>query len=82
MSRSAYGFCQGLRGAVRISAICSEAIRDRTVAAINAVPVPQQIARSVVLGEGLDNLLRRPGCRGVVPHVEVAAPPDDDVPIR
>jgi hypothetical protein len=41
------------------------------VAAINAVPIPQQIARSVVLGEGLYNLLRRPGCRGVVRHVEV-----------
>jgi hypothetical protein len=41
------------------------------VAAINAVPIPQQIARSVVLGEGLDNLLRRPGCRGVVRYVEV-----------
>jgi hypothetical protein len=53
------------------------------VATINAVPIPQQIARSVVLGEDLDNRLRPPGCRGgVVRHVEVAAPPDDDVPIR
>jgi hypothetical protein len=41
------------------------------VAAINAVPIPQQIARGVMLGEGLDNLLRRPGCRGVVRYVEV-----------
>ena len=41
------------------------------VAAINAVPIPQQIARSVMLGEGLDNLLRRPGRGGVFRHVEV-----------
>jgi hypothetical protein len=31
------------------------------VAAINAVPIPQQIARSVVLGEGLDNRLSARG---------------------
>jgi hypothetical protein len=36
------------------------------LAAINAVPIPQQIARSVVLCKSLDNLLGRPGRRGVV----------------
>ena len=41
------------------------------VVAINTVAIPQEIARSVVLGEGLDNLLRRPGRGGVVRHVEV-----------
>ena len=43
--------------------------------------IPQEIARSVVLGEGLDNLLRRPGRGGVVCHVEVQHP-TNDVPIR
>ena len=41
------------------------------VAAINAFPIPHEIARSFVFGEGLDNLLGSPGCRGVVRHVEV-----------
>ena len=41
------------------------------VVAINAVPIPQQIARSFVFGGGLDNLLGSPGRRGVVRHVEV-----------
>ena len=41
------------------------------VTAINAVPIPQEIARSVVLGEGLDNLLGGPRRGGVVRYVEV-----------
>jgi hypothetical protein len=30
IKRSAYGFCQGLRGAVSTSSICNDAIRRRT----------------------------------------------------
>jgi len=41
------------------------------VAAINAVSIPQEIARGVVLGKGLENLLGRPGRGGVLRHVEV-----------
>ena len=41
------------------------------VGAINAVPIPHEIARSFLFGEGLDNLLGSLGCRGVVRHVEV-----------
>jgi hypothetical protein len=39
------------------------------VGAINAVPIPHEIVRSFVFGEGLDNLLGSPGCRGVFRHV-------------
>ena len=52
------------------------------VAAINAVSIAQEIARSVALGKGLDNLLGCPGRGGVLRHVEVQHLAPDDVPTR
>src|SRR3990172_10174415 len=41
---------------------------------IDAVPIPQQVARTLVVREGFDNLLGRPGGCGVRRHVEVDGP--------
>jgi hypothetical protein len=61
---SAYGFCQGLRGAVSTSCICSEAIRKRTSFPVDAIPILNGILRRIAIGESLNDLLGRPGRGG------------------
>src|SRR5262249_32518985 len=69
--RSAYGFCRGLRGAVSTSSMPIDVIAQTDVVAVDAIPIANEIPRGIPIGEGLDQLLRRPGCGGMLGHIEM-----------
>src|SRR5215471_13990383 len=44
------------------------------VVAVDAISISYQILRRIPIGEGLDQLLRRPGCGGMLGHIEMQHP--------
>jgi hypothetical protein len=64
MSRSAYWILPGVAGRCEDFFDLERSDTLPNVGAINAVPIPHEIARSFVFGEGLHNLLGSPGCCG------------------
>jgi hypothetical protein len=60
MSRSAKGFCHGLWGAVRISAILMLFTRLPEGVAVARVAIAEEVRRHGVVREGVHDLLDRP----------------------
>ena len=65
MTRSATAFARGARTGVSSVSMPSACARSREVAAVDGVPVPQQVARPAAPGGGLDQLAPDPGGRRV-----------------
>ena len=75
MSRSANGFCQGLRGAVRtsIDAHALHALAEGV--AVDGVAIAEEIGRGGIVGEGVHDLLGRPSSARMLGNVEVEDAP-------
>src|SRR4051812_33894672 len=71
MSRSAYGFCHGLCGAVRISCTPSDWIRSRTSALYLLSRSRMRYMRSLSVGECFYDLLCRPSPGRMLGHIEM-----------
>ena len=71
ITRSTKGFCQGARGAVRTSRIPILLDAPREVLAVDRVSITEQVPRSRIVREGLDDLAGGPDGRGVIRDVDV-----------
>src|SRR2546427_5192792 len=71
ITRSAKGFCHGECGMVRTSARPVAFTRRRNCPPKDAVAIADEKPGGRVVGEGLDNLLRRPSRGRGVGHVEM-----------
>src|SRR5207245_4523458 len=67
----AKGFCHGERGVARTSARPMAFTRCRKLSAEDAVAIADEKPGRRVVGEGLDNLLRRPSRGRGIGHVEM-----------
>ncbi len=75
MSRSAKGFCHGLWGAVRIFSDPHALHAWPEGVAVDRVAIVEKVRRRGVIREGVDDLLGRPGGRGMLGDVEVEDAP-------
>ena len=71
ISRSTYGFCHGLWGAVRTSSISSRLETGPKILTVGPVAIPQQKPWRRVPRERVADLLGRPRGRGVPRHVDM-----------
>jgi hypothetical protein len=65
------GFCQGARGAVRMSRNPHALDAPHELVAVDTVTITEQVGRSRIIRERLDKLPCGPRCRGMVGDVEV-----------
>src|ERR1700674_175550 len=72
--RSTYGFCQGLRGALRTCSMPYTLDASLKALAVDRIAIPQQIPRSGIPREGLDDLLGRPLRSRICGDVEMDNP--------
>jgi hypothetical protein len=70
MTRSTNGFCQGALGAVSTLA-CPPRNSPWEHLTVDRVAIPEQVGRSRVLRERLDDLLGRPDGRSMIGDVEM-----------
>jgi hypothetical protein len=71
MTRSTNGFCQGALGAMISSRIPMLARHRGEALAVDGIPIAEQISRSGLVREDLEDLAGGPDCRRLLHDVQV-----------